>query len=203
MAKRRRRTTSRQRVASRKNILKAQKVSARKRRGVRKGVLVGVGTAAVLGTSIAAYRAYDRRTERNQHTYLMKKALDIRLAKLPLQESGEGGHQVIEQMLMGQKKIPKQPRRYSKRPKTIQTKLSIQHHRKKVLGHRTGSMVNALDNAITRKSPVSAYVGRRSTPHGPWKINLSKFSDARRSDYRVQQRIGRYTYIGLLTRHRG
>lgn len=51
MAKRR---TSRQRAASRKNILKAQKVSARKRRGIRKGVLVGVGTAAVLGTGIAA-----------------------------------------------------------------------------------------------------------------------------------------------------
>lgn len=194
------RRSSRQRIASRRNILKAQKVSARKRRGVRKGVLVGIGTAAVLGTGIAAYRSYDRRTERNQHTYLMNKALNIRLAKLPLQESGEGGHQVIEKMLMGKRKIPNQPRRYSKRPASIQTKLSIQQHRKKVLGTRTGSMINVLENTVTGRSPVELSISKRSTPMAPWKPHYQSLSFRKRTTHTLQQRVGNNTFTLILNR---
>lgn len=139
MAKRR---SAKQRRASQVNILKAQKVSARKRRGRKAGILA-VGGVAVLAGGAIAYRKYDRSVEQAQHKHISYKAWNARVKNMHVEYDDDILHARLLQP-------HKQPRRYSKRPLAIQTKRAIQLHRKTVLGRRTGSLVNGLENAILR-----------------------------------------------------
>lgn len=181
MAKRRR-TSSRQRIASRKNILKAQKVSARKRRGIRKGVLVGVGAAAVLGTGIVAYRQYDRRQEKAQSGYLWKKAFEAQHSGNRMHEE-YGGQWKDYDAARRHGLNPKQPRRYRNRPASIQSKNAIALHRKKVLGNRVGSLINITERVITTRAPYSATVTSR-------KINGAAFKRTGQPTFKLQRYDG-------------
>lgn len=142
MAKRR---SAKQRRASQVNILKAQKVSARKRRGRKAGIIAAttIGGAATIGAGVIAYRKYDRSVEQAQHKHISYKAWNARVKNMHVEYDDDILHARLLQP-------HKQPRRYSRRPLAIQTKRAIQLHRKTVLGRRTGSLVNGLENAILR-----------------------------------------------------
>lgn len=89
MAKSRRRT-GRQRAASKRNIRKAQIVSARKRKGIsRKGVLKGIAIGAVVaGTAVTARKVYN-----DQFVTLYHNTHDANATKIAREGFKEGlGH---------------------------------------------------------------------------------------------------------------
>jgi hypothetical protein len=131
-------------------LRKAQLVSARKRKRKgsrrRKAVKTGViGTVAV--GSVLGYRSYNTRTEIAQRKHLEHKAWSTRVKALPVEFD--------EDILFAQMTKPhKQPRRYRKRPASVQSLGTIRSTRAKKYG-AAGKAANVFGRAVTKPSPVT------------------------------------------------
>lgn len=135
-------------TARRKAALrKAQLVSARKRKrgSRRRKVATGVLAAGTVA-AVAGYRSYNTRTEIAQRKHLEHKAWNIRVKSLPV----EFDEDILTARMM---KPHKQPRRYRRRPSSVQSLGTIRSTRAKKYG-AAGRAANVFGRAVTKPSPV-------------------------------------------------
>jgi hypothetical protein len=173
--------TARRRSALRK----AQLASAKKRRSRRKKVVAGVLTVGTVG-AVMGYRSYNAKTELAQKKHLEHIAWGIRVKSMDVEFD--------EDYIKAELARPhKQPRRYSKRPKSVQSLGTIRAVRAKKYG-RAGKAVNAFGKAITKPSPVHVTANRRSAPLAPKKVKKQSYRIDGAYIGRVERRFGKNIY---------
>ena len=175
-------------------LRKAQLASARKRkrglsrktkRRIATGIVAGVAVGSVLG-----YRAYDRRVEERQRAHLHTKAFTAR-KKLPIWDSGD--------LLIEPGKLGKQPRRYRKRPASVQSIGTIRSTRAKKYG-RAGRAVNTVGRTVKYQAPYAMGGSVRKPFMAKAGGPRVKYENWGKLDKRVTVRVANRYATGYVTR---
>ncbi len=169
-------------TARRKAALrKAQLASARKRKGSRRRKVVAGVVGVVAVGSVLGYRSYNTKVEIAQRKHLEYKAWNKRVSSLWVEFDSD--------YETARKARPhKQPRRYKKRPASIQSLETIRNVRAQKYGV-AGRGANLFGRAITKPSPVFV---RTSKIHGPMRApklsHIRKYPRGRGYDFLVGKR---------------